>query len=71
MNPISQSDGETDTETQDITQRPLIFPDELMVMRRNECLVLVENLNPIRTTKIKWYENPLFEKYGVNLHTKK
>jgi type IV secretory pathway TraG/TraD family ATPase VirD4 len=47
-----------------------LFPDELMVMRRNECLVLVENLNPIRTTKIKWYESPLFEPHGVNLHPK-
>jgi type IV secretion system protein VirD4 len=65
---ISSTDSETDTENQDIIQRPLIFPDELMVMRRDECLVLVENLNPVRTFKVRWYESDDFRKFGVNLH---
>jgi type IV secretion system protein VirD4 len=67
----SVSDSESDSETRDVVQRPLILPDELMIMRRGEALVLVENLNPIKAYKVKWYEHPLFRSYGVNLEKPK
>jgi type IV secretion system protein VirD4 len=66
----SVSDSESDSETRDVVQRPLIMPDELMIMRRGEALVLVENLDPIKVFKIKWYEHPLFRTFGVNLENK-
>ncbi len=63
----SESDSTSFSETQDVVQRPLITPDELMVMRRDEALVLVENLNPIKVFKIKWYEDDKLKTLGVNL----
>ena len=66
----SVSDSESDSETRDVVQRALILPDELMVMRRGEALVLVENLNPIKAFKIKWYEHPILRRFGVNLENK-
>lgn len=63
----SESDSESDSETKDVVQRALILPDELMVLRRDEALVLVENLNPIKAFKVKWYEHPLFRHLGINL----
>ena len=67
----SESDSESDSETKDVVQRALILPDELMVMRRDEALILVENLNPIKAFKIKWYEDKKLKTLGVNLESKK
>ncbi len=67
----SESDSESDSETKDVVQRALILPDELMVMRRDEALVLVENLNPIKAFKIKWYEDKKLKTLGVNLENPK
>lgn len=66
----SESDSESDSETKDVVQRALILPDELMVMRRDEALVLVENLNPIKAFKIKWFEHPMFRNFGINLEAR-
>lgn len=66
----SESDSENDSETKDVVQRALILPDELMVMRRDEALVLVENLNPIKAFKIRWFEHPLFQNFGINLEVR-
>ncbi|MCB9978540.1 MAG: type IV secretory system conjugative DNA transfer family protein [Rhodospirillales bacterium] len=62
---VSLSDGES--ENRDVTQRPLIMPDELMVMRRNESLLIVDNLNPVKAFKIRWFEHIRFKLLGVNL----
>lgn len=67
----SESDSQSDSETKDVVQRALILPDELMVMRRDEALILVENLNPIKAFKIKWYEDKKLKNLGVNLESKK
>jgi type IV secretion system protein VirD4 len=66
----SLSDSLGDTQTRDIVQRPLITPDELMVLRRDEALVLVENLYPIKAYKVKWFEHPAFRSFGVNLENR-
>lgn len=50
------------------TQRPLVYPDELMTMRKGRQLLLVENLNPIAANKHTWYEHPALSPLGINLH---
>jgi len=61
---ITYSDGVSE----DVTQRHLAFPDELMVMRDNKQVVFVESLNPIPAKKVAWFENDAFKNLGVNLH---
>lgn len=39
------------------TQRPLVFPDELMRMDRNAQILLIENANPVLGDKTLWYED--------------
>jgi len=39
------------------TQRPLLFPDELMRMDRNAQIVLIENADPVLADKVVWYED--------------
>lgn len=52
------STSESTTTTRDVVQRQLAYPDELMVMKPNDALLLVENLNPIRGNKLRWFEDP-------------
>ena len=51
------SSGSSETISIDDVQRPLVFADELMRMPRDEQLLLVENLPPIRAKKWWWYRN--------------
>jgi type IV secretion system protein VirD4 len=53
---------------EDTVQRPLVYPDELMVLRKEQELLLVENHNPIRGRRVKWFEDERLKKLGVNLH---
>jgi type IV secretion system protein VirD4 len=57
----------TDTHNYDHIQRPLAFPDELMVMRENKELVLVENFNPILGEKVLWYNDESLKGLGFNM----
>ena len=59
----------TDSTTVDVVQRHLAYPDELMVMRKNEALVLVESFNPIRGIKVRWFDHSVWKTLGVNLHS--
>lgn len=63
----SQTDSESGSETHDVIQRPLVTADELMTMRGDEALVLVENLFPVKAFKVKWYAHPLFRPLDLNL----
>jgi len=63
----SQTDSMSGSETHDVIQRPLVTADELMTMRGDEALVLVENLYPIKVFKIRWFEHKLFQPLGLNL----
>lgn len=58
------STSESTTTTRDVAQRQLAYPDELMVMKPNDALLLVENLNPIRAQKLRWFEDP--ERRGLS-----
>lgn len=51
------SSGSSETVSIDDVQRPLVYADELMRMPRDEQLLLVENLPPIRARKWWWYRN--------------
>ncbi len=57
----------SDTHSVDSVQRPLAFADELMVMRGDTELLLVENLNPIKGQKLQWFNDEKLKHLGVNL----
>jgi type IV secretion system protein VirD4 len=54
----------------DHIQRQLAFPDELMVLRKNQSLLLIENFNPIQAEKITWYTDQRLKDKGNNLNQK-
>lgn len=53
--------------TEDLVQRHLAFPDELMVLRDDKQLLMVENCNPIPGKKLVWYRDPSLKGLGINL----
>ena len=44
-----------------LTQRPLVFPDELMRMDRTAQILFVEGANPVLGDKIVWYEDEILK----------
>ena len=64
----SSSRSSTTTDNRSATQRKLAYPDELMRLRDDQQLILIENTNPIMARKLKWYEMPNLRNKGVNLH---
>jgi type IV secretion system protein VirD4 len=70
---FSQGGGSTSTTdgtNTDHIQRHLAFPDELMVLRKNQSLLLIENFNPITAEKITWYTDQRLKDKGNNLNQK-
>jgi type IV secretion system protein VirD4 len=63
------SDSQGQSTSTDTTQRPLMFADELMMMREGKQIVLMENFNVIPAYKVPWFENPELARLGHNLHT--
>jgi type IV secretion system protein VirD4 len=47
--------------------RPLFMPDELMVMKGDRQLLLVETSYPIMAKRIPWFEDPILKTLGRNL----
>lgn len=64
---VSTSETDGESESRDVVQRPLITADELTVMRRDEALLLVENLNPIKGFRIKWFSDEKLKRLGSNI----
>lgn len=64
----SMSDSTTTTESMNVTQRKLVFPDELMRTPPTRQLLLVEHNRPIMATKIRWFDDPILKRLGRNLH---
>jgi len=64
----SSSSSSSKTFTYDVVQRHLAFADELMVMKPDTSLLLVENFNPIGGRKLRWYTDARLKHLGVNLH---
>ena len=65
----STSHSNTRTETASLTQRKLVFPDELMRLKEGQQLLLVEDINPIWGEKTPWFKEASLQNLGVNLHT--
>jgi len=47
--------------------RPLFMPDELMVMKGDRQLLLVETSYPIMAKRIPWFDDPILKGLGRNL----
>jgi type IV secretion system protein VirD4 len=60
----------SNSETKAPGQRSLAYADELMTMRNNQQILLVENAYPIRGIKTPWFNDPELKPKGVNLHEK-
>ncbi len=65
---ISSNSSTTNTETTSASQRQLAYADELMRMHETKELILIENLNPIIGTKMRWFEDEQLKSLGHNLH---
>lgn len=63
----SISDTTTESNTTDVVQRHLAYPDELMVLREDKQLVLIENFNPIPAKKDPWFNDDELNKLGIDL----
>jgi type IV secretion system protein VirD4 len=50
-------------------QRPLAYPDELMTLHEDRQLLFVENFNPIKARKVRWYEDPALSVLGAKMGT--
>ena len=61
------SSSSSQTTTGDDVARPLIYPDELMVLKKDAQLLLVENCDAIASRKVAWYQDDGLKKLGVNL----
>lgn len=57
----------SESQTADIVQRHLAFPDELMVLRDNKQLLLIESFNPIDGRKVLWYQDDALKRLGADL----
>ncbi|WP_316196053.1 MULTISPECIES: conjugal transfer protein TraG [unclassified Bradyrhizobium] len=44
------------------TSRPLLTPGEIMQLSPNEAIVMVSGLHPIRAGKVRYYEDPQFQR---------
>jgi type IV secretion system protein VirD4 len=47
-------------------QRALLLPQEVITLPREEQIILIESFPPIRTRKITYYEDPMFQKRAWN-----
>jgi type IV secretion system protein VirD4 len=67
----SRSESHSWTRTTGVSeaQRQLAYPDELMVLKGEEQIVFVENLDPIIAFKTPWYEDAEMKTLGVDLQS--
>lgn len=65
-----RTEGKTTTESAstDVAQRHLAYADELMVMRKGQQLLFVEEINPIKAQRSNWYADAEMKPLGVNTH---
>lgn len=54
---VSQGSSQSQTINETVTGRPLIFPDEVRCLNRNEQLLFVEQHNPIKSRKLVYYRH--------------
>lgn len=66
----SSSETHTSTDTTAATQRKLMYPDELMRLRKGQQIVFFENTHPTIALKTPWFEDSEIKHLGENLETK-
>ncbi len=44
------------------TSRPLLTPGEVMQLSPGEAIVMISGLHPVRATKVRYYEDPQFQR---------
>jgi type IV secretion system protein VirD4 len=44
------------------TSRPLLTPGEVMQLSHNEALIMVSGVHPVRARKVRYYEDPQFQR---------
>lgn len=62
----SNSSSESSTSTP--VQRKLAFPDELMRFPQTHQIAFLENMHPLRATKVRWYEDTELKAFGRSMH---
>ncbi|WP_371827071.1 type IV secretory system conjugative DNA transfer family protein [Bradyrhizobium sp. 184] len=45
------------------TSRPLLTPDEVMQLASKEAIVMVSGVHSVRATKVRYYEDPQFQRH--------
>jgi type IV secretion system protein VirD4 len=66
----SSSETHTSTDTTAATQRKLMYPDELMRLRKGQQIVFFENTHPTIAVKTPWFEDSEIKHLGENIETK-
>lgn len=66
----SSSTTYTTTDTTASSQRKLMYPDELMRLRKGEQIIFFENMFPTAALKTPWFDNPEIKHLGDNLEAK-
>jgi type IV secretion system protein VirD4 len=69
-NAVGGGGNGSESKTTASAQRSLAYPDELMTLRQDRQLLLIENGFPIMARKALWYADPELEGLGNNLHKK-
>lgn len=64
---VFDKSGNTST-NKTLAQRSLATADELMTLKQDRQLLLIENSNPIKAIKVKWFEDDSLKALGNNLH---
>ncbi len=67
----TSSESTTENSSIDVVQRNLVYPDELMVLRDNKEIVLIETANPIPARRMLWFKDQKLKSLGINLHPEK
>lgn len=68
---VAGGGNNSNSETKAPSQRSLAFADELMTLRSDQQILLVENAYPIKGIKTPWFNDPALKAKGVNLHEEK
>lgn len=66
-NSISSSETTTNSDTTAAAMRKLAYPDELMRLPRSKQLLFIDNLNPIQSYRMPWFEDENLRDLGRNL----
>lgn len=63
----SSSDNYSETDTKAASQRKLMYPDELMRLKKGQQIIFFEETHPLIAGKTPWFEDSELKNLGVNL----